>query len=129
MRYLALFLLLLGGCRYTFWPLIPEEAAAPPATLVEARLAEEEDAVKIQLRVRRLARPGYLELVWYRDERVLARRSLFVEKAPFTAELRLPKPGAGLYRLELRFEDRLVYAAALEVGPPTAPPAPAPPAP
>lgn len=129
MRYLVLFLLLLGGCRYTFWPPIPEEAAAPPATRVEARLTEQKDAVLAELRVWRLSRPGYLELVWYRDEEVLARRSLFVEKAPWTAKLRLPKPRAGLYRLELRFEDRLVYAAALEVGPPTAPPAPAPPAP
>jgi len=128
LRYLVLLLLFLGGCRYTFWPLIPEEAAATPSTLVEARLAEEEGAISTEIRVRRLARPGYLELVWYRDEHVLVRRSLFVEKAPFTTDVRLPKPGAGLYRLELYFAEELVYAAALKVGPPTAPPAPAPPA-
>jgi len=117
---LALFLLalLLGGCRYTFWPPIPPEAPPPHRLVAEVGLEPGEAQVRAAIRVLRVPEAGYLEALWYRDEKRIWHRAFFLE-APTTLEVALPYPGKGSYRLELHWQGEAVAAALF--GAPTPP--------
>ena len=117
-RVLLLFTLLLGGCRYTFLPLVPKAASPPKTVLIEAALNEEEGMVRAVLRVHRVPGPGYLELRWYRGKSLLWEGARFVEGGE-TLALELPKDGAGPYRLELFWQGERVLVRPL--GSPTPP--------
>jgi len=117
-RVLLLFALFLGGCRYTFLPLVPEAAPPPRTVLIEAELTEGEEVVRAVLRVQRVPEPGYLELRWLRGERPLWEGARFVEGGE-TLTLELPKEGTGPYRLEVRWQGERVLVRLL--GAPTPP--------
>ncbi len=118
MRVFLLALLALAGCRYTFWPPIPAEAPPPDRAVVALRLLAGEAGVRAEVRVVRVPEPGYLEVVWTRDETPLFHRAVFVE-GPAELAFDLPHPGKGSYRLVVRFQDETVAAALL--GTPTPP--------
>ncbi len=118
MRYVLLALLLLAGCRYTFWPPIPAEAPPPQRFIAEVHLEPEGARVRAVIRVLRVPEAGYLEAVWYRDEKRIWHRAFFLE-APTVLETALPHPGPGSYRLVLRWQGETVAAALF--GAPTPP--------
>jgi len=106
-RPLLLFLLLLSGCRYTFWPLVPKEAPPPDILLLSAEVEDQGKSYLLKLRVENPKEAGYLLLRWQKDGATLLEKALFVE-APATYELNLPKAGEGVYKLLVYFEDELV---------------------
>ena len=118
-----LFLFLLASCRYTFWPLVPEEAKSPELVFVEAELVPEQGQVRAEVRVHRVPEPGYLLLRWYRGKTLLFETARFVE-GPTRLALALPKAGEGAYRLEVWWNGERVYLRLL--GAPS-PPSKAPP--
>ena len=126
MRPLLLLLLLLGGCRYTFWPLIPPEAPFPDRVQVVGRLEPEDEAARAVLVVRRWPEPNYLELRWYADEDLVEERSLWVER-PGVLEARFPAEAGCFHRLLVVVAGRPVLQ--LDLGEPTLPPPPAAPNP
>lgn len=82
-------LLVLPSCRYTFLPLVPERVAFPDRPSIYGNLEPTEKEVVAKLEVRRMPKPGYIELKWYKEETLLAERSLWVE-GPGKLEARLP---------------------------------------
>jgi hypothetical protein len=82
-------LLALPSCRYTFLPLAPERVAFPDRPSIYGTLEPTEKEVVAKLEVRRMPKPGYIELKWYKEETLLAERSLWVE-GPGKLEARLP---------------------------------------
>ncbi|HEU4742678.1 MAG TPA: hypothetical protein VFS50_13880 [Meiothermus sp.] len=81
--------LTLASCRYTFLPLAPERAAFPDRPSIFGTLERTDKEVLAKLEVRRMPKPGYIELKWYKEETLLAERSLWVE-GPGKLEARLP---------------------------------------
>ncbi|PZA06995.1 MULTISPECIES: hypothetical protein [unclassified Meiothermus] len=81
--------LTLASCRYTFLPLVPERVAFPDRPSLYGTLEPSEREIVAKLEVRRMPRPGYIELKWYKEETLLAERSLWVE-GPGKFEVRLP---------------------------------------
>ncbi|WP_457630119.1 hypothetical protein [Oceanithermus sp.] len=120
-RFLLLALLLLSGCRYTFWPLLPAEESYPQRVSISGRLVEEDGWVIAELRLRRWPEPDYLELRWYRGDELLKADSVWVE-GPGTVSRRLPHPGDGFYRLLVLTGDRPLLQ--LDLGEPSLPPPP-----
>lgn len=121
-----LLLLLLGGCRYTFWPLVPPEAPFPDRVQVVGRLEPEDEAARAVLVVRRWPEPNYLELRWYADEELIEERSLWVETVG-ELEVRFPAEAGRFHRLLVVVAGRPVLQ--LDLGEPTLPPPPATPSP
>ncbi|WP_457637159.1 hypothetical protein [Oceanithermus sp.] len=119
---LSLAALLLSGCRYTFWPLIPPEAAYPERASLSGELVEQKDRVVAVINVRRWPEPDYLELRWYHGEELLKEASIWVEK-PQKLKVELPYQGEGFYRLLLYSGGRPLLQ--LDLGEPSLPPPPA----
>ena len=136
--------LALTSCRYTFLPLAPERAPFPERPSIFGTLEPSDKEVIAKLEVRRMPKPGYIELKWYREETLLAERSLWVE-GPGKLEARLPleappaenppptaqnpSPAAqnpDYYRLVVMLEGSAVLQ--LDLGTPSVPTAPNPPA-
>jgi hypothetical protein len=118
--------LLLVGCTYTFLPLVPQRNYLPERTSLTGRLevaSPDSPQVLAQLQVRRLLQPGYLELRWYREETLLAERSVWVPAAGLY-QVSLPRPEPGYYRLTISHEGRLLLQ--LDLGTPRLPDPPAP---
>jgi len=118
--------LLLAGCTYTFLPLVPQRSYLPERTAITGRLEAASPSsaqVVAQLEVRRILQPGYLELRWYREETLLAERSIWAPSAgPYQATL--PRPEPGYYRLTVSLEERILLQ--LDLGTPSLPQPPAP---
>lgn len=118
--------LLLAGCTYTFLPLVPQRSYLPERTSLSGRLevaSPQASQAVAQLEVKRLPQPGYLELRWYREETLLAERSVWLPAAgPY--QVSLPRPEPGYYRLTVSFEQRLLLQ--LDLGTPRLPDPPAP---
>ena len=118
--------LLLAGCTYTFLPLVPQRSYLPERTSLTGRLevaSPNSPQVLAQLEVRRLLQPGYLELRWYREENLLAERSVWVPAAgPY--QVNLPRPEPGYYRLTISLENRVLLQ--LDLGTPRLPDPPNP---
>lgn len=121
-----LLLLLLGGCRYTFWPLIPPEASYPERVSLSGELVEEEGRVVARLNLRRWPEPNYLELRWYAGDALVEARSIWVE-APGEVAVELPREEEAFYRLLVVVEGRPLLQ--LDLGEPSLPPPPAAPSP
>ena len=116
-----LLLLLLSGCRYTFWPLIPVEASYPERVSVSGELVEEEGRVVARLDVRRWPEPNYLELRWYAGDELIKELSIWVEK-PRQVEVSLPYEPGNFYRLLVIVNGEPVVQ--LNLGQPNLPPPP-----
>ncbi len=121
-RALLLLLILLGGCRYTFWPLIPPQESYPPRVSLTGKLVEGEGQVTAVLQVRRWPEPDYLELRWYKGDELVEARSIWLEKAG-EVKVELPREPDGFYRLLVLVQDRPVLQ--LDLGEPSLPPPPA----
>ncbi|WP_287417931.1 hypothetical protein [Oceanithermus sp.] len=121
-----LLLLLLGGCRYTFWPLIPPEAPFPERVQVMGRLEPEGATARAVLQLRRWPEPDYLELRWYQGDTLIDERSIWVEM-PQQLELTFPYAEGELHRLLVVVEGRPLLQ--LDLGEPNLPPPPAAPSP
>lgn len=115
--------LLLVGCTYTFLPLVPQRNYLPERTSLTGRLEVASSQAVAQLEVRRLLQPGYLELRWYREETLLAERSIWVPAAG-SYQVSLPRPELGYYRLTVSLENRVLLQ--LDLGTPRLPDPPAP---
>ncbi|ADV68268.1 hypothetical protein [Deinococcus maricopensis] len=109
----ALLLLLavtLGGCRYTFVPLIPPEVRATmPVRLTEGTLTRTGDTLTARARLDPRTLPagtsgGYLSVVWALGDRELARDSVYLDAAQTLAEFRLAAPDKGNYRATLLWD-------------------------
>lgn len=120
-RALLLLLLMLSGCRYTFWPLIPPEATYPERVSLGGELVEEEGRVVARLNVRRWPEPNYLEMRWYAGEELVKELSIWVEK-PGEVMVELPYEKEGFYRLLVMVENKPVLQ--LDLGEPSLPPPP-----
>ena len=107
---LAALAVALGGCRYTFVPLIPPEVrASMPTRLTEGTLTRSGDALIARARLdARTLGPGvsggYLSVVWASGDRELARDSVYLDAAQPVAEFRLAAPDKGNYRATLLWE-------------------------
>lgn len=117
MRGLLLLLLFLSACRYTFLPLDPGKPVPPERPFVVARLVPGEGEAKLSLRVERLPRAGYLHLKWYREERLILERALFLENLG-AYEARFPLQ-EGYHRLMGIFEGAVLFQ--LDLGTPRLP--------
>ncbi|MCX7740074.1 MAG: hypothetical protein N2047_03515 [Meiothermus sp.] len=98
MRCWLCLLLLLSACRYTFVPLDPGRASFPPRLGLSGRLEAVPGGAVAYLTVRRVGEPGYLELRWYKDDRLFEERSIWVE-APGNYQARFSRLDEGYYRL------------------------------
>ncbi|GLV49043.1 hypothetical protein TJA_21460 [Thermus sp. LT1-2-5] len=117
MRGLLLLLLFLSACRYTFLPLDPGKPPSPERPFVVARLVPAGSEARLSLKVERLPRPGYLHLKWYREERLILERALFLE-GPGEYQARLPLQ-EGYHRLVGVFEGAALFQ--LDLGAPHLP--------
>ncbi|GAA5335742.1 MULTISPECIES: hypothetical protein [Thermus] len=117
MRAFFLLLLLLSACRYTFLPLDPGKPSPPERPFLVARLIPEAQEARLVLRVERLLRPGYLHLLWYREETLLLEKALFLE-SPGEYQVRFPLQ-EGYHRLVGLFEGVALFQ--LDLGTPGLP--------
>jgi hypothetical protein len=122
--WLLLLVFFLSGCTYTFLPLEPERVPFPQRPSLTGKLVEEGKTVIAQLEVRRMPKPGYIELRWYLEETILAERSLWAE-GPGKYRLELPRPQEGYYRLIVLIENAPLLQ--LDLGRPSLPSPPPPP--
>jgi hypothetical protein len=111
-------LVLSTACSYTFIPLQPERQPFPQRTNVVGQLFEDGDSVVARLEVRRLSRPGYLELRWFREDKLIAERSLWAEGAG-RLEARFPYQPGQYHRLLVLSEK--APQLQLDLGTPTLP--------
>lgn len=117
-RAILILAIFLSGCRYTFWPLIPEEVPYPERTSIQAQLTAQTDSATAQVEVFSLVAPGWLELRWYQDEALRERKALFVRQ-PQSQSFSFPYQKDGLYRLVVLFEGQIERQ--LELGQPVVP--------
>ncbi|WP_425147846.1 hypothetical protein [Deinococcus sp.] len=105
--FLALLLTLLpllGGCRYTFIPVIPERVAISlPPSLASASLLRRGDELLVSAALGGQITPGYLSVVWYDGDKELGRDSVYLDTELRRAEFRLQAPAKGSYRALLSF--------------------------
>ena len=120
---LLLFALLFGagGCRYTFWPLIPPEESYPERVSIGGELVREGEHAVARLHVRRWPEPDYLELRWYAGEALVKELSIWVE-APGEVVVTLPYEPETYHRLLVIVAGRPVLQ--LDLGAPNLPPPP-----
>ena len=121
-----LLLLLLGGCRYTFWPLIPPEQTYPERVSITGTLEARGDVARAVLELRRWPEPDYLELRWFAGDELLEERSVWVERAG-EMSFDFPYAGDALHRLLVIVNERPLLQ--LDLGEPSLPPPPAAPNP
>ena len=103
---LALLLLtpLLGGCRYTFLPLIPPPVQVSlPTRLVKAELRREGDDLVVAATLSGDLKPDYLSVVWYDADTELGRDSLYLDNTQRSGEFRMTAPKKGSYRALLSY--------------------------
>ncbi len=118
---LLLLALALGGCRYTFWPLIPQEEVYPERVSISGELQESDGAVTARLLVRRWPEANYLELRWYLEDKLVDERSIWLEKAK-ALTLQFPYHDQAAARLLVMVEGRPLLQ--LDLGNPSLPPPP-----
>lgn len=100
---------LLGGCRYTFLPLVPPPAQITlPTRIVTATLRREGDDLIVTAALSGQFRAGYLSVVWYRDDTEQGRDSVYLDAAQRSAEFRLAAPQKGSYRALLSHDGVLL---------------------
>ena len=101
--------LLLGGCRYTFIPVIPAPVAISlPTRLVTASLRREGGDLIASAALSGNIRAGYLSVVWFDADRELGRDSVYLDAAQRSAEFRITAPDKGSYRALLSFDGVLL---------------------
>lgn len=103
-------LVLLAGCRYTFWPPVPQEAPSPALAFVEVALKAEGESVVAEVRAHRVPEPGYLLFRWYRNATLVVETARWVE-GPSSLRLVLPAEQNGAYRLEIWWQGERVEVA------------------
>jgi hypothetical protein len=117
-------LLLLPACRFTFVPLDPGRAALPDRFSVTGTLVPTERGAIAKLTVRRIAEPGYLELRWFKGDRLFQERSIWVE-APGAFQAQFDRLDDGYYRLMVLVQNSPILQ--LDIGTPLLPTPPTPP--
>ena len=95
---------LLGGCRYTFLPLVPPPMQVSlPTRIVTAALRRDGNDLIASATLSGQVVPGYLNVVWYDKDTELGRDSVYLDSAQRTAEFRLTAPAKGSYRALLSY--------------------------
>ncbi len=108
---LALLLLtpLLGGCRYTFIPLVPPPVKVSlPPRIVTAELRREGPDLVAAVKMGGELAPGYLTVVWYNADTELGRDSLYLDPSQQGGEFRMTAPDKGSYRALLSYDGVLL---------------------
>ncbi len=103
---LALLLLtpLLGGCRYTFLPLIPPQVQVSlPTRISKAELRREGNDLVVAVTLGGELTPDYLSVVWYDADTELGRDSLYLDNTQRSGEFRMTAPKKGSYRALLSY--------------------------
>ena len=102
--FLLLVMPLLGGCRYSFVPIIPPSVQVTlPTRITSAALRREGDALIVSATLGGQFAPDYLSVVWYDNDTELGRDSVYLDRAKLSAEFRLNAPGKGSYRALLSY--------------------------
>ncbi len=102
--FLLLLAPLLGGCRYTFIPLIPPAVQVSlPAQIVKAALVRSGDVLQVSATLGGKLSPAYLSVVWYDADTELGSDSVYLDADQRTAEFRLNAPKKGSYRALLSY--------------------------
>ncbi|MBF6595468.1 MAG: hypothetical protein IVW51_13640 [Thermaceae bacterium] len=114
----ALVLVTLTGCRYTFVPLDPGKAAFPDRVMLTGTIKSVERGAEVKLVLRRMPEPGYLELRWYKDDQLFEEKSIWAEK-PGEFEAHFDRIDDGYYRLIVSVKNSPLLQ--LEVGTPLLP--------
>ncbi|MBB6097238.1 hypothetical protein HNR42_000652 [Deinobacterium chartae] len=119
---------LLGGCRYTTFPLVPQEVPAQyPPRLESQGITLEGNELVLKVRLRD-PKPGYFSVVWFAEDTELARDAIYADPQAPEATFRFARrEGLSRYRAIVLFEDRALRQ--FEYGPLAPAQAPAAPAP
>lgn len=123
MRQLVLLtLLLLGGCTYTYIPLVRESRAPEPRlTITDAgsRLEQTKRSLRLTLELLVVPESDWLVVQWFdpRNQEVAA-KSLYIEPEPQAVTLALPqgtKLEDGLWRAVVSYQGKLARQFSLKV--------------
>lgn len=102
--FLLLLAPLLGGCRYTFIPVIPPAVQVSlPAQIVKASLVRSGDVLQVSATLGGQVAPAYLNVVWYDGDTLLGSDSVYLDADQKGAEFRLTAPQKGSYRALLSY--------------------------
>ena len=109
--------LLLGGCAYTFVPLVPDEIALPPRLELGGETTLERVGAEIVLTasLRRVPEQGYLSAFLYREDEKVAEDSKLVEPDTRTVEFRFTPARVGRYRALLFWSGQTVRQLETEI--------------
>ena len=95
---------LLGGCRYTFLPLVPPPAQLSlPARIVTAALRRDGDELIVSATLSGQPTPDYLSVAWFDNDTELGRDSVYLDSAQRGAEFRITAAKKGSYRALLSY--------------------------
>jgi hypothetical protein len=103
---LALLLLtpLLGSCRYSFIPLIPDRVDVElPTRIAAADLKREGETLVASATLAGLFKPDYLTVVWFNGDTELGRDSIYLDAAQRGGQFKLTAPAKGSYRVMLSY--------------------------
>lgn len=94
----------LAGCRYAYFPLIPQPAEVTlPTRVTQASLTREGQVLVLRAHVEGRFEPGYLSVAWFDSSRELGRDSVYLDAAQRDATFRLAAPAPGAYRAILSY--------------------------
>ncbi|GAA5437224.1 hypothetical protein [Deinococcus aquaticus] len=95
---------LLGGCRYTFVPLIPAQVNVDlPVRLTSATLERQGETLKLSAQVDGRFEPGFLTVRWFDGGRLLGTDSVYLDGAQRRAAFTWMAAQPGTYRAVLSF--------------------------
>lgn len=109
--------LLLGGCAFTFIPLVPEAIALPPRLEFGGETTLERVAGELVLtaRLRRVPEQGYLSAFLYREDEKVAEDSRLVDPDTREVEFRFSLARLGRYRALLFWDGETVRQLETEI--------------
>ncbi|GGS17945.1 hypothetical protein [Deinococcus knuensis] len=95
---------LLGGCRYTFVPLIPAQVNVDlPLRLTNATLERRGETLNLSAQVDGRFEPGFLTVRWFDGGRLLGSDSVYLDGAQRAATFSWAAAQPGTYRAVLSF--------------------------
>ncbi|WP_045233511.1 hypothetical protein, partial [Deinococcus pimensis] len=106
---LALLAALLSGCRYTSFPVIPQEVRGElPTRLSGGSLVRQGQELVLSVRLDPRGGGGFVTVAWFRDDTELGRDAVYLDAKEPAATLRTTAPEQGNYRAVVSFEGNVL---------------------